>query len=255
MNETDDRLTGDVVWELFAAPVHSSAKAADRVRRFQFGTVAAGIVGLAWFFSPAGAVVIACLSLAATDVRRGWELSRSIPDKAGGTVCARFSYAWGAWKLGLGSFVLMLLSSGLYGPPKGGLEVYPAIIALMLLCLGGFTLSAALTALGLIAAFRSGMRVWIGEGVNRAGTLLLGMLIVGFVYAMLLPTCVWLAGRFPRAGESRDDLLWPLLVFFGYMIGGPVAILVALDALSRRVIADRPGKFGPKVPTVGKWNV
>jgi hypothetical protein len=38
------------------------------------------------------------------------------------------------------------------------------------------------------------------------------------------------------------------------MFVGPLMILVVLDSISRRVVADRPGKFGPKVPTVGKWN-
>ncbi len=38
------------------------------------------------------------------------------------------------------------------------------------------------------------------------------------------------------------------------MFAGPVIILLILDMISRRVIADSPGKFGPKVPTVGKWD-
>jgi hypothetical protein len=45
-----------------------------------------------------------------------------------------------------------------------------------------------------------------------------------------------------------------LFGLFGCMFGGPVIILVVLDWFSRRVVADRPGKFGAKVPTVGKWN-
>jgi hypothetical protein len=42
--------------------------------------------------------------------------------------------------------------------------------------------------------------------------------------------------------------------FHGCLFGGPVVILVVLDQLSRHVVADTPGKFGPKEPTVGKWN-
>ena len=45
-----------------------------------------------------------------------------------------------------------------------------------------------------------------------------------------------------------------MLGLFGCMFGGPVIILLVLDWFSRRVVADRPGKFGAKVPTVGKWN-
>ncbi len=71
-----------------------------------------------------------------------------------------------------------------------------AFIASLLLGMGGFTLSAALTALGLMAAYRSGMRVWIGEGVNRARTLLMGMLVVGFTFVVLGPLCIWLDRSF-----------------------------------------------------------
>ncbi len=123
--------------------------------------------------------------------------------------------------------------------------------------MGGFAASAALTALGLLAAFRSGMRVWIGEGVNQARTLLLAMLLVGFTTVVLGPMCLFLIRRFPRARDVDADGssgLLALFVFLFVMFIGPVVILRVLDWFGRRVIADRPGKFGPKVPTVGKWS-
>lgn len=118
----------------------------------------------------------------------------------------------------------------------------------------GVTMSAALTALGLIAAYRSGMRVWIGEGVNQARTLFLGMLLVGFSFLVLGPMCIWLSGRFtPGQGNPKDGQRI-MLSLFGCMIAASVIIMLILDWISDRVIADRPGKFGPKVPTVGKCN-
>jgi hypothetical protein len=254
MNETDDRLAGDPVWEIFAPSVPLSPRAGDRVRRYQRLLVAAGLIGLAWFVSPPAAVLIACTAVAAPDVRRGWQVARSIPDKAGGTICARFTYAWGAWKLGVAAIVLMFVSIAEFAPKGHSPQVPASSLAALLLCMVGFTFSAALTASGLLAALRSGMRVWIGEGVNQARTLLFGMLLVGFVFAVLGPMCVWLSGRFPRAGDSRDDPLSTLLPLFGCMLGGAVGILVVLEILCRRVIADHPSKFGPKVPTVGKWD-
>jgi hypothetical protein len=201
---------------------------------------------------------MACLSIAVRDFRTGRQLARSIPSMAGGTVCARFTYAWGAWKLGAAGLVLMFVSAALLGPPRQGREAPTALIAALmaslLLGIGGFLLSAAWTALGLQAAYRSGMRVWIGEGVNRARTLFLGMLLVGFTLVVLGPLCIWFAGRFPRARDGRDEDLLGVLVFFGCLFAGTVVILLVLDWISRRVIAERPGKFGPKVPTVGKWN-
>ena len=152
------------------------------------------------------------------------------------------------------AFVLMFVSIAVFASAKQGPEVPPAFIASVLFGIGGFTLSAALTALGLLMAYRSGMRVWIGEGVNQARTLLMGMLVVGFAFVVLGPMCVWLVGRVARASESRGGDVLSLPAFFGCMFAGPVVILIVLDWIGRRVIADRPGKFGPKVPTVGKWN-
>jgi hypothetical protein len=82
----------------------------------------------------------------------------------------------------------------------------------------------------------------------------MAMLIVGFTGVVLGPMCIWLSGRFPRPKDSSSGGLAGLLLLFGCLFGSPVVILLVLDRISRRVIADRPGKFGPKVPTVGKWN-
>jgi len=256
MNEMDDRLAGDPVWELFTLPTPRPAQEALRSRHYGRWLVVAGLIALGWLLFPPLAVATACLSVAARDFRTGRQLARSIPSKAGGTICARFTYAWGAWKLGAAAFALMFASIALFvfAPAREGREVPSAFIASLLLGMGGFTLSAALTALGLLAAYRSGMRVWIGEGVNQARTLLMGMLVVGFTFMVLGPMGIWLCGRFPHANDSRGDYLPDLLAVFGCMFAGPVVILLVLDWISRRVIADRPGKFGPKVPTVGKWN-
>jgi len=255
MNEMDDRLAGDSVWELFTHPAPGPAQEAPRTRQYRRWLVVAGMIAVGWLLSPPVAVVTACLSVAARDFRTGRQLARSIPDKAGGPICARFTYAWGAWKLGLAAFVLSFVSAAVFAPTAwDGRGVPAAFIASTLLWMGGFTLSAALTALGLLAAYRSGMRVWIGEGVNQARTLLMAMLIVAFTFVVLGPMCFWLSGRCPRASDSRDDVLPTLLAIFGCMVAGPVVIVLILDMVSRRVIANRPGKFGPKVPTVGKWN-
>ncbi len=250
--EMDDRLAGDPVWELFPAP--GPAQGPQSALDYRRWLVVAFLAAVEWLVFPPVAVVIACLAVTVPDFRAGRRLARSSPDKAGGTVCARFAYAWGAWKLGWAAFVLMFVSVTVFKAAVGRGEVPPAFAVSVLLWLGSFSVSAALTASGLLTAYRSGMRVWIGEGVNRARTLLLGMLVVGFTVVVLGPMCIWLSGRFPRASDSRGGDLATGLAFFGCMFAGPVIILLVLDRVSRRVIADRPGKFGPKVPTVGKWN-
>jgi hypothetical protein len=254
MNETDDRLAGDAVWELFGQPAPLSAREASRARLLGRRLIVAGLIGLVGLLSPTLAVIAVCLTIAAGDFRTGRRLARSIPAKAGGAICARFRYAWGAWKLGAAAFALMFACVAILGPRREKPGVPPAFFASLLLCMGGFVLSAALTASGVWIAYRSGMRVWIGEGVNRARTLLMGMLIVAFTVVVLGPLIAWASGRIPRASDSGRGALPELLFFCGFLFGSPVVIVLVLDWIGRRVIADGPGKFGPKVPAVGKWN-
>jgi hypothetical protein len=146
----------------------------------------------------------------------------------------------------------------LAGDPVWELFALPTVpsacIASVLFAIAGFALSAILTAWGLLAAFRSGMRIWVGEGVNRARALFLGMLLVGSIFVVLVPLCSWMITRNPRAGDGVGDDLAETLAFFGCWLAGPLGIVLVLDWVCRRVIADRPGKFGAKVPAVGKWN-
>ena len=159
------------------------------------------VVAACLVFSPPLAVVIACAAMAAGDMRNARQLARSIPDKAGGTICALFTYAWGAWKFGLTAFAFVFLTAFL-GQTEH--EMPAGFGVALFLFVGGFLISAILTTTGLLRAFRSGMRVWVGAGVNQARTLLLGTLIVGFVGTVLGPIGVWLAVGVPPAGS----LVW-----------------------------------------------
>jgi hypothetical protein len=253
MNEVDDRLAGDSVWELFPYRAAESARASRRARYGRWLAVACTVAAI-WLVSPALAVLVACLAMAAGDFRFGWQIARSIPDKAGGEVCARFTYAWGAWKLAMTAFAFLFATAPMV--EKNSPQMPKAIVVSMLLSMGGWLFSAILTASGLVRAYRSGMRVWVGEGVNQARTLLLGMLMVGFTIAVLGPMGALLTVNAPRARDSDDVIrvIFTVGVMFGVMLIGSVVILVILDRFSHHVVADRPGKFGPKVPTVGKWD-
>jgi hypothetical protein len=254
MNEVDDRLAGDHVWELFprAAPTPAQGSLdAGACRRW---LLIVCLVAFCWLLFPPLAVVTASLAVSFRDLRNGLQLSRSIPDNAGGKICARFAFAWGAWKLGLAGVLLTLVVAIGLGIAGERSDLIQALFASVLLWMSGFTLSAVLTGAGLVKASRTGMRVWIGEGVNQARTLLLGMLIVSFTFIVLGPLCLGLVGPRPHAGGTPESDLPFLLGLMASMFAGPVAIVLVLDWLSRRVVADRPGKFGPKVPTVGKWN-
>jgi hypothetical protein len=251
MNEVDDRLTGDLVWELFPNRYGNQVRGSALARCGGWLGVAAA-VALCWRLSPTLAVLIACAAMGAGDVRKGRWLARSIADKAGGTVCARFTYAWGTWKLAVAAFVLMFVTA--YTIDARTHEVPPVFITSVLLCVGGWLLSAILTAWGLIRAYRSGMRVWVGEGVNRARMLLLGMLIAGFAVGVLGPMGIWLGASVPNARDSDDVVRVSVTVgtVLAVLFIGSFLMLLVLDRLSHHVVADHPGKFGPEVPAVGK---
>jgi hypothetical protein len=90
MNEMDDRLAGDVVWELFSHPAVGPAPAI-RARRYRRWLIAAGLIALGWFLSPPLGIVAVGLSVAAPDFHKARQLARSIPSKVGGTILDRIS--------------------------------------------------------------------------------------------------------------------------------------------------------------------
>ena len=157
---------------------------------------------------------------------------------------------------------LMFASAVVYAPAsspaKNHPEVSPAFFAALLLAMAGFTASAALTALGLLAAFRSGMRVWIGEGVNQARTLLFAMLIVGFTILVLGPMCVFLAGLIPLRKDGSDDGLSGWLVAFGFfflMFICPVVILYVLEWFERTSHRRPTRQVRPEGPDRGEMEL
>ena len=86
MDEMDDRLAGDPVWELFTHPLPDRHKK-PRARHYRRWLVVAGLIA-------AGLVPVSALgrsdgllAVAAQDFRTGRQLARSIPSKAGGTIC------------------------------------------------------------------------------------------------------------------------------------------------------------------------
>jgi hypothetical protein len=248
----DDRLAGDPVWELFpkSGPGPSEATAGRRLDSpWAWGACAAVLVVLGLVVFPPLAVATAALAVAWKDFVRGRRIARFSPDRAVGMVSSRFTYGWGLWKLGMAAVVLMFVAVAFVAkektPPSG-------FVAAALLVMLGFTGSAVATASGLYAAFKNGLRVWVGEGVNQARTLLKSMLLVAFVVGILMPSLLMIPAPGPRGagGEVPYFLFW----IFGMMFGAPVVLLVVLDWMTRRVVADRPGKFDTKVPTVGKWS-
>ena len=145
MSDVDDRLAGDPVWELF--PQRASAREdVCGTRGFGWWLGVVFLTALAWSLYPPAAVLIACLSVAVHDFRAGRQLARSLSDKVSAKTCARFSYAWGAWKAGVAAGVLMFVLIAAFSSAGKMREPPSGVLAAMLLVLVSFMASAALTA-------------------------------------------------------------------------------------------------------------
>lgn len=247
MRDVDSTLAEDFDWALFP----QDETQAPPWKRWLRWLEASFVVTLSWIIWPPLAVVLACLAISFGDFRRAHLASRSIPDRAAKWICLLFGYAWGFWTLGIAAFasffvVAMLNVSVLreQGMPDSALTAF-----LLIPC--GFVGAVILTSLGLVLALRSGMRIWIGEGRNQARTLLRGVLIVLFTIFGLGPILLLMVASVDRASQaSKGSAILGYL--FAAMLVGPLAILIVLDKISRRVLASHPGKFGLKVPSVKK---
>jgi hypothetical protein len=250
MDEVDDRLAGDPIWELFPSAKDVSLTASQFLLRL---CKLVACCAALWLVYPPLAVVIACVAVAVRDFQIGRRLSRSIPVKSGGTICSRFRYAWGAWKACWMAWALMMATLFILGGGVKNGDVPPGFVPAILVWITAFTLSATWTAYGLAATYRSGMKIWIGEGLNHARQLLLGLALGGFTLVMWVPIGIWIVGKVIWAPEGAGYETIIVIVMIVWLLGS-LAMLPVVDRLSPSVVASHPGKFGPKVPAVGKWD-
>lgn len=248
MHDLDSTLAEDFDWALFPQDEHLVSPVRRWFRRLEVGLV----VVLTWVVCQPLAVVLACLAFSFQDFRKAGVSSRMTPDPSASRICWLFGCAWGMWKVGATGFASMFAVIAQVGANPDDRRIPPAFVAAIVLWLAGFGASAALTAAGLAKAFRSEMRVWIGQGINQARTLLMCMLIAGFALLVMMPTFVFLPGMLPRPADKPGSGLLFMTGFLGCLFGAPITILVILDFLARRIVAAHPGKFGPKVASVGK---
>ncbi len=248
MYETDDRLDGDLVWEIFEP--HAPALGPAR-RRFLRSAIFLGLIGVVWWLVPPLAVLIVCLAISRRDFRDGHRISRTRPEKAGASIRARFRYAWGAWKIGwtaIGFLFLCLLAH------REGKEPPSALIAILPLAAVGLTASAILTAWAVGSAYWTRPRLRLAEGdLDRAWILLLGMILVGFSYGVILPICVWVDSRFPgfQLGPVQPRP-WTPPLFAVCVLLIPGGLLWARELIAIRIFDLDPGKPGLHEPAVGK---
>ncbi|AMV40184.1 hypothetical protein [Planctomyces sp. SH-PL62] len=250
MNHSDSTLAEDFDWALFPQEATVSP-----LKRWVLGLEVSSVVVLTWLVYQPLAVVLACLAISFREFRRARVSARAIPDKAAAWISSLFGYAWAAWTLGVAAcatfFVLGVINVTVVhdrGMPAGAGTA-------MLLAPCGFLAALTLTAAGLVMAIRSGLRIWIGEGMNQARTLLLGLLILLFTVFGIGPLLVLLSANIDRNSGPGIGAFISWVGLLAATFAGPIAILIVLDRISRRVLASHPGTYGPKVPSLKKWDV
>lgn len=248
MNDLDSTLAEDFDWALFPREEARVPALKRWLRRLEVVLV----LGLVWIIRPSLAVVLACLAVSHGDFRAASLASRSIPDRAAARVCSLFGYAWWGWTLGVAAFAIGVVAGAARGVVMQEQTMPSEVIAAFLLMPCGFLVAFGLTAVGLILALRGEMRVWIGEGLNQARILLLGLLIIMFMIFGIFPLLVVLGASFDRSPETLAKVNLIGVVLLASLFVGPVVILIILDRIAGRVLASHPGKFGPKVPSVKK---
>lgn len=245
MYEADDRLVGDLVWEIFEPPGPAPGPARRRIGR---RAVVAGMVGLGWWLVPPIVVLATSLAMARREFRAGGRIARMHPGEAGARICVRFKYAWGAWKIGWTAFGWALLGGFAFGTTFRPHPSAWTIATGALLAAAGLTASAILTAWAVGTAYWTGTRVRLAEGdLDRAWNLMLGMMLVGLADGVILPICVWIDARYPGV---RTERLEPgpgiaILSFAGIFLI-PGGLLWA-----RELIALRIFEFGPEARKPG----
>lgn len=249
MRHPDSTLAEDFDWALFPQETE-----VPPLKRWLHRLEVASVVVLTWLLYEPLAVVLACLAISFKDFRKAYTASRAIPDRAAAWISSVFGYAWAAWTLGVAAcatfFVLAVINVSVVHdrgmPPGAGTA--------MLLVPCGFLAALTLTAAGLVMALRSGLRIWIGEGMNQARTLLLGLMILLFTVFGIGPLLVLLSANFDRSSGPGMPAFIAWAGLLAATFAGPIAILIVLDRISRRVLASYPGKYGPKVPSLKKWD-
>ena len=225
-----------------------------RNRRLWFWFVVIAFVIFEATANPSLAVAFGCIKFGWHDFLRALQLKRDDPSRVRGKVCARFSTAWGLTKISLVATVLMFAITNVEmrveaqeGKPMAGPNKQPpgTFMTAVFVVFVGMGASACVSGFAVVSALRHGLKVWVGSRVNRAKLVLAGAILTWVTAITLVVTLVALA-TLPKAGLTPVQLH---LMSFTLLLGIPVSILVLLEALQRRIVAQTPTDCWGQLPS------
>ena len=218
---------------------------------------------------PSLVVVVGCSKFGWAQLRAARWLRKSDPNRRRGRACGWFYVSWGLWRISIVATLLMfvviflfqILRERLGAAPKVGNAPPIQFVMAFLVAFFGFAFSTLTSIFGVVSAWRSRTRVWVGRaGINsfrgrtwppvtsgadwnRIGGLLLTAVPLALLGGSFLPlsivlTIAWIAAR-GIAGEIAAELTIYVGGTFS-IIAGAIVLLALMDAAKRRMEARSP---------------
>ena len=218
---------------------------------------------------PSLVVMVGCTKFGWEQLRAARWLRRTDPDKRRGRACRWFYVSWGLWRISvvatLMMFVVLFLFEGLRhrlgAPPRRGNEPPVQFIVAFLMAFFGIGFATMTSILGVLSAWRGGVRVWVGaEAIdgwrvkswpplgpprkpNRVALLLLTAVPIAAV-SILLPVAAFVVGIAAtvarRIGGDGAFVATMLVGVMLCLVAGVIAMMVLVDASKRRIEASSP---------------
>lgn len=251
----------------------------DQPSRWQTPVIWSVLIAVAFIIyeitaQPVVSVALVCAKYGWNDWLTAFWLRRTDPDRGSGKACFWLYLASGLLKTAMMATVMMFAFAMVTGirrahqPMPAGQPPGPpaAFIMAFLTALMSFGLTFITSFRAFFLAWLHGVKLWLdpavhrsrrknlwpprnpyAQGANKAGSILLTLLITGILpllgwglFAMVLHREALMGAK--AAGGNPAAPMPMLVAVFTLILGGPVLILWLADILKRRLIANRPGE-------------
>ena len=205
---------------------------------------------------PAIGVVLACGKFGWEDFLTARWLRRTDPNPGRARACRWFYIAAALWKISITATVAMFLIVWVTVAIDPKADPSPQFMTLMLVAMFGFIFSSIVTYVGIVSAYRHGVKVWVEGSVhrdrrlahwppqscrsNRAGRLLLTALILPTITIVLIAFVSALSFAERQAKQAPAAGAIPVVVGMLILIAPAFLILALKSVFDRSIVATTP---------------